>query len=316
MNLSTSRCLVTGASDPGSIGYACAVALLQAGAAHVTIAGRDSGKVQAAVVQLQAAHTTTNNTTTKTGKNQQQQAAAAATVHGVVADLSEPDQMVGLAQQAAAAMGENRIDILIVSGCNGGSEYLGLSSTDMDAYRLMHTISVLSPMLLTHAAIQSFHCASVVMISSMAANTPWPDTAHYNTAKAAQNCLVQQLAFQYRNTLVASKQMMASAAVSTVAPYAPTVRVNAVLAGCIHSVKLDVMADQKGVPVADYAQLRATCHPMGRNGTVEEVVQAALFLASPSCSSFVTGVLLPVDGGLHMSNWWNKPHMLAQYTGK
>jgi NAD(P)-dependent dehydrogenase (short-subunit alcohol dehydrogenase family) len=310
MQLSTSRCLVTGASDPGSIGYACAVALLQAGAAHVTIAGRDTSKVTAAVAQLQTTSTIGQPQTT--------------TVHGVVADLSQPDQMVGLVQQAATAMGDNRIDILIVSGANGGSEYLGLSSTDPDAYRLLHTISVISPMLLAHAAIQSFHCASVVMISSMAATTPWPDTAHYNTAKAAQNCLVQQLAFQYRNTPVDSgaaaddgdDALMTSAAVATVVPYRPTVRVNAVLAGCIHSVKLDVMADKKGVPVAEYAQLRSTCHPMDRNGTVEEVAQAALFLASPSHSSFVTGVLLPVDGGLHLSNWWNKPHMLAEYSGK
>jgi NAD(P)-dependent dehydrogenase (short-subunit alcohol dehydrogenase family) len=141
MQLSTSRCLVTGASDPGSIGYACAVALLQAGAAHVTIAGRDTSKVTAAVAQLQ------------TGTIGQP---SATTVHGVVADLSQPDQMVGLVQQAATAMGDNRIDILIVSGANGGSEYLGLSSTDPDAYRLLHTISVISPMLLATRRFNPF----------------------------------------------------------------------------------------------------------------------------------------------------------------
>ncbi|MDZ5762622.1 Acetoacetyl-CoA reductase [Candidatus Cyrtobacter comes] len=39
--------------------------------------------------------------------------------------------------------------------------------------------------------------------------------------------------------------------------------------------------------------------PMGRLGKVEEVAQAALFLASES-SSFITGVILPVNGGLRM----------------
>ena len=48
------RCLVTGATDPKSIGYACAQALLAAGAAHVTVMGRDQAKVEAAVAGLKA----------------------------------------------------------------------------------------------------------------------------------------------------------------------------------------------------------------------------------------------------------------------
>ena len=36
--------------------------------------------------------------------------------------------------------------------------------------------------------------------------------------------------------------------------------------------------------------------PLGRFGTAEEVADAALFFASGS-SSFITGVVLPVDGG-------------------
>ena len=46
------RCLVTGATDPTSIGYACARALLAAGAAHVVVMGRDQAKVEAAVAGL------------------------------------------------------------------------------------------------------------------------------------------------------------------------------------------------------------------------------------------------------------------------
>jgi NAD(P)-dependent dehydrogenase (short-subunit alcohol dehydrogenase family) len=38
-------------------------------------------------------------------------------------------------------------------------------------------------------------------------------------------------------------------------------------------------------------------HPLGRIASCEEVGQAALFLASEQ-SSFVTGIVLPVDGGV------------------
>ena len=47
---STSRCLVTGATDPTSVGYVCAHILLQAGAAAVTITGRDPAKLDVTVL--------------------------------------------------------------------------------------------------------------------------------------------------------------------------------------------------------------------------------------------------------------------------
>jgi 3-oxoacyl-[acyl-carrier protein] reductase len=46
------------------------------------------------------------------------------------------------------------------------------------------------------------------------------------------------------------------------------------------------------------AALRMT--PMRRQGTVEECVGAYLYLASGELSSFVTGQIIEVNGGLHM----------------
>ena len=37
--------------------------------------------------------------------------------------------------------------------------------------------------------------------------------------------------------------------------------------------------------------------PLGRFGEADELIGALLFLASPAASSFVNGVVLPVDGG-------------------
>ena len=51
-----------------------------------------------------------------------------------------------------------------------------------------------------------------------------------------------------------------------------------------------------------------------QNGTPEEVANAVLYLASPA-SSFTTGTLLRVDGGLMLTNWFNKQQYLAEYVG-
>lgn len=55
-----------------------------------------------------------------------------------------------------------------------------------------------------------------------------------------------------------------------------------------------------GLDAIGYAQLMERCrqtHPLGRAGRADEVASAILFLASNSTASFVTGTLLPVDGG-------------------
>lgn len=39
-------------------------------------------------------------------------------------------------------------------------------------------------------------------------------------------------------------------------------------------------------------------HPLGRNGQVRDITSAVLFLADVDCSGWITGVVLPVDGGV------------------
>ncbi len=77
---------------------------------------------------------------------------------------------------------------------------------------------------------------------------------------------------------------------------------------------LDAMAIKKSKSVEAYVELRATAQPLGQNGTPEDVANAVVYLASPA-SSFTTGELLRVYGGLHLSNWWNRQVMLNKYVG-
>ena len=78
------------------------------------------------------------------------------------------------------------------------------------------------------------------------------------------------------------------------AELSPKIRVNAVLPGAIETESLRVWLEK--MP-DDLRQQMIASTPMRRNGTPEDIASAILFFAAPA-SSWVTGKLLEVDGGV------------------
>jgi NAD(P)-dependent dehydrogenase (short-subunit alcohol dehydrogenase family) len=72
------------------------------------------------------------------------------------------------------------------------------------------------------------------------------------------------------------------------------IRINAVAPGTIRTERVQRLPDEPGG--VDYLEAIETMHPMGRIGEPSEVAAAILFLASDD-ASFITGAILPVDGG-------------------
>jgi NAD(P)-dependent dehydrogenase (short-subunit alcohol dehydrogenase family) len=70
------------------------------------------------------------------------------------------------------------------------------------------------------------------------------------------------------------------------------IRVNATSPGMIETPMMERTAVSMAVPPEAFSAM----HPLGRTGTAPEIADAVLWLCSDA-ASFVTGVVLPVDGG-------------------
>lgn len=117
---------------------------------------------------------------------------------------------------------------------------------------------------------------AVINISSMAGLLHTGDNIAYTTSKAAVHSLTRSLAIEY-------------------APHG--VRINCIAPGMMDTpMGVDAVARATGTDRETVATRRAALVPMGHQGTSDDVAKAALFYATDD-SAFITGTVLPVDGG-------------------
>ena len=214
------------------------------------------------------------------------------TAKGYACDVLDKDSLESVHKEVINDIGT--CDILI-NGAGGNnpkattdneyfsSEAMGNIKTffdlDKEGVEFVFNLNFLGTLLPTQVFAQDMldkEDASIINISSMNAFTPLTKIPAYSGAKAAISNFTQWLAVHFSKT---------------------NIRCNAIAPGFFVTKQNEkLLFNDDGTPTPRTDKIRSAT-PMGRFGKAEELIGALLFLVSKDASSFVNGVVIPVDGG-------------------
>jgi len=241
------------------LGYAAALGLAREGC-RVAILSREKAKIEAAAGKV--------NKETSTQ------------VVGLAGDVTAPDAAEKLIAEAVRAFGG--LDILVTNA--GGPPAGAFESFDEATWQRAIELSFMSHVRLIRAALPHLRkspAASVLTVTSYSVKQPIPNLVLSNSIRAATVGLTKSLALELGRE---------------------GIRFNSILPGWTETERvvelMTFRARQNGTTIAEEIAKQSKDSPLGRMGRPEEFANAAVFLVSPA-ASYITGVMLTVDGGMY-----------------
>ncbi len=237
--------------------------------ALVTGAARRLGRAIAAALAARGAHLAIHYSSSR---EEAEEAAEELARQGVEtwtaqADLRRPEEIDRLFEALQARFGA--LDLLVNSAASfRAADFDEITAEEWDE---VMTLNLKAPFLCTQRAARLMRAGgggAVVNIVDLSALAPWPSHPHHGVSKAALLHLTRTAALAL----------------------APEVRVNAVAPGAI--LPPPGMSEE-----SEEWRRRGERVPLGRTGDPADVGRAVVYLAE---NDFVTGALLPVDGGEHL----------------
>jgi NAD(P)-dependent dehydrogenase (short-subunit alcohol dehydrogenase family) len=183
-------------------------------------------------------------------------------------DVADAQSVAALAAEVGERWGA--VDGLVNNA--GVAPMARLDETTNEVWDEAFAVNVRGPFLLCRELGGLLHAGSspaVVNISSNLAVKAIPGMAAYNSSKAALNQLTRSLALEW----------------------APKVRVNAIMPGVV-----DTPIHESRDLTPEQIHGMGAIHPMGRVGQPEDIAAMIAYLLS-DVSSWMTGTVIPVDGG-------------------
>jgi glucose 1-dehydrogenase len=191
----------------------------------------------------------------------------------VPCDVSEPDDIEGMVDRVWDQLGP--IDVLVNNaGIETVHPFVDLPEADWDA---VHDVNLKGPFLLSQAIVGRMIDddieGSIVNVTSYHDTVPRTDKIHYDTSKAGLHMLTKDMALE-----------MAEHGID----------VNCVAPGIVESpMNADILEDPERIEAMNERV------PLGRMASPEDVAAVVAFLVSED-AEYLTGVRIPVDGGLQL----------------
>lgn len=197
-------------------------------------------------------------------------------IGGVAAggDVSREAEVAAIVEAAVASFGGLDIVVNNAGTTHRNKPILEVTEAEFDR---VYAVNVKSVFWMTRAAVpvlrRQGRGGSIINISSTAGLRPRPGLTWYNSTKGALNIATQGMAQEFARD---------------------NIRVNAV---CPVMGATALLTEFMGGPDTEEARARFTATiPLGRMSTPADIANACVWLGEDA-SAFITGILLPVDGG-------------------